>query len=181
MFGMKVNEQIRLKILEAHDTEALFNLINRSRNSLREWLPWVDAIEQPSDTRAFIKRGLLQFADGHGFQCGIWYEGMLVGVIGLHEINHMHRKTSIGYYLDKQFEGHGIMTQAVEALIKYCFDEIDLNRIEISAAVHNEKSRAIPERLGFTREGMLRDNELLNGIYSSSYIYSLLKSEYNEG
>ena len=48
-------------------------------------------------------------------------------------------ENSIGYYLDKQFEGHGIMTQAVEALIKYCFDEIDLNRIEISAAVHNEK------------------------------------------
>lgn len=71
------------------------------------------------------------------------------------------------------------MTQAVEALIKYCFDEIDLNRIEISAAANNEKSQAIPERLGFTREGMLRDNELLNGIYSSSYIYSLLKSEYN--
>ncbi len=46
MFGMKVNEQITLKILEAHDTEALFNLVNRSRNSLREWLPWVDATEQ---------------------------------------------------------------------------------------------------------------------------------------
>lgn len=180
MFGMKVNAQITLKILEAHDTEALFNLVNRSRNSLREWLPWVDATEQPSDTRAFIKRGLLQFADGNGFQCGIWYEGTLVGVIGLHEINHMHRKTSLGYYLDKQFEGHGIMTQAVEALIKYCFEELDLNRIEISAAVNNEKSRAIPERLGFTREGMLRDNELLNGIYSSSYIYSLLKSEYDQ-
>ncbi|EHS22307.1 hypothetical protein IS91_1466 [Staphylococcus aureus subsp. aureus IS-91] len=43
-----------------------------------------------------------------------------------------------------------------------------------------KKSRAIPERLGFTREGMLRDNELLNGIYSSSYIYSLLKSEYDQ-
>ncbi len=77
MFGMKVNEQIRLKILEAHDTEALFNLVNRSRNSLQEWLPWVDATEQPSDTRAFIKSGLLQFADGNGFQCGIWYEGTL--------------------------------------------------------------------------------------------------------
>lgn len=179
MFGMKVNEQMTLKILEAHDTEALFNLVNRSRDSLRECLPWVDATEQPSDTRAFIKRGLLQFADGNGFQCGIWYVGTLVGVIGLHEINHMHRKTSLGYYLDKQFEGRGIMTQAVEALIKYCFDEIDLNRIEISAAANNEKSQAIPERLGFTREGMLRDNELLNGIYSSSYIYSLLKSEYN--
>lgn len=55
MFGMKVNEQMTLKILEAHDTEALFNLVNRSRDSLREWLPWVDATEQPSDTRAFIK------------------------------------------------------------------------------------------------------------------------------
>ncbi|NMU46402.1 hypothetical protein HGQ70_12615 [Staphylococcus aureus] len=41
MFGMKVNEQITLKILEVHDTEALFNLVNRSRNSLREWLPFV--------------------------------------------------------------------------------------------------------------------------------------------
>lgn len=123
---------------------------------------------------------LKEDADGNGFQCGIWYEGTLVGVIGLHEINHMHRKTSLGYYLDKQFECHGIMTQAVEALIKYCFEELDLNRIEISAAVNNEKSRAIPERLGFTREGMLRDNELLNGIYSSSYIYSLLKSEYDQ-
>lgn len=47
MFGMKVNEQITLKILDAYDTEALFNLVNRSRNSLREWLPWVDATEQP--------------------------------------------------------------------------------------------------------------------------------------
>ncbi len=44
MFGMKVNEQITLKILEAHDTEALFNLVNRSRDSLREWLPWVATI-----------------------------------------------------------------------------------------------------------------------------------------
>ena len=51
------------------------------------------------------------------------------------------RKTSLGYYLDKQFEGRGIMTQAVEALIKYCFDEIDLNRIEISAAANNEKAK----------------------------------------
>ena len=49
-------------------------------------------------------------------------------------------KTSLGYYLDKEFEGHGIMTQAVEALIKYCFEELDLNRIEISAAVNNEKA-----------------------------------------
>ncbi|CDR22493.1 GNAT family N-acetyltransferase [Staphylococcus schweitzeri] len=180
MLGMKVNEQITLKILEVHDTEALFNIVNRSRDSLREWLPWVDATKQPSDTRAFIKRGLLQFADGNGFQCGIWYEGTLAGVIGLHEINHMHRKTSLGYYLDKQYEGQGVMTQAVEALIKYCFEEVGLNRIEISAAVNNEKSQAIPERLGFTKEGMLRDNELLNGFYSSSYVYSLLKSEYNQ-
>ena len=105
--------------------------------------------------------------------------GTLVGVIGLHEINHMHRKTSLGYYLDKQFEGRGIMTQAVEALIKYCFDEIDLNRIEISAAANNEKAKLFLKDWDLLERGMLRDNELLNGIYSSSYIYSLLKSEYN--
>ncbi len=145
MFGMKVNEQIILKILEAHSTRSAFQFSQSlEKDATREWLPWVDATEQPSDTRAFIKRGLLQFADGDGFQCGIWYEGTLVGVIGLHEINHMHRKTSLGRLLfNKQFEGHGIMTRAVEALIKYCFEELDLNRIEISAAVNNKKSRAI--------------------------------------
>ncbi|MDN8859437.1 RimJ/RimL family protein N-acetyltransferase, partial [Staphylococcus aureus] len=58
MFGMKVNEQITLKILDSYDTEALFNLVNRSRNTLRKCLTWVYATEQPSDTRAFIKRGL---------------------------------------------------------------------------------------------------------------------------
>ncbi|MDN8667705.1 GNAT family protein, partial [Staphylococcus aureus] len=69
---------------------------------------------------------------------------------------------------------------AVVSLIKYCFEELDFNLIEISAAVNNEKRRSIPDRLGFTREGMLRDNEFLNVIYSSSYIYSLLKSEYDQ-
>ncbi len=108
MFGMKVNEQITLKIL-AHDRSAF--QFSQSFEELNVLSPWVDAPKYLSGTRAFIKRGLLQFADGNGFQCGIWYEGTLVGVIGLHEINHMHRKTSLGYYLDKEFEGHGIMTQ----------------------------------------------------------------------
>ena len=72
-----------------------------------------------------LKRGLCNLLMVMDFSVVFGMRGMLVGVIGLHEINHMHRKTSIGHYLDKQFEGHGIMTQAVEALIKYCFDEID--------------------------------------------------------
>lgn len=64
-------------------------------------------------------------------------------------------------------------------MIKYCFEEFDLNWIEISVVVNNEKSWVIFERLGFIREGMLCDNELLNGIYLLSYIYSLLKLEYD--
>ena len=65
-----------------------------------------------------------------------------------------------------------MMTDACRALIDTLFSEYDLNRIEIRAAVQNVKSQAIPERLGFTKEGCLRQCEWLH------FVYGLLKEEY---
>ena len=71
------------------------------------------------------------------------------------------------------------MTECTQFLIDYCFTELKLNRIEISTATRNTKSQNIPKKLGFTQEGILRQNEKLNGSYSDSYVFSLLRSEYN--
>ena len=74
----------------------------------------------------------------------------------------------------------GIMTACTKALIRYVYETFDINRVEIQMSTRNPKSKAIPERLGFTQEGVLRSNERLRGEFSDSYVYSLLREEYEK-
>ena len=67
------------------------------------------------------------------------------------------------------------MTLCTKALIQYVYEEYDIHRIEIRISTKNKKSRAIPIRLGFTQEGILRSEERLQGEFSDSYVYSLLE------
>jgi ribosomal-protein-serine acetyltransferase len=87
--------------------------------------------------------------------------------------------TSIGYYLSKNAEGHGIITRSVQSLLNYAFFQLGLNRVEIRCGVKNIKSRAIPERLGFVKEGINRDGEQLYGRYHDLFIYSMLARDWN--
>lgn len=177
MFSYSLNEEIELRLLEPRHAETLFLLVDHSRNHLREWLPWVDATKEKSDSQAFIESAMKQFGANNGFQAGIWYKGKLAGVIGLHNIDWQNRSTSIGYWLGKTFEGKGIMIQSCQALIDHCFEELHLHRIEIQAAVDNKKSRAIPERLGFKEEGCLRASEFLYDHYVDHIVYGLLSTD----
>ena len=68
-------------------------------------------------------------------------------VIGLHYLDLVNKRTSIGYYLAEDFQKKGIMTRCTKALIQYVYEEYDINRIEIRMSTKNKKSRAIPIRL----------------------------------
>jgi ribosomal-protein-serine acetyltransferase len=94
-------------------------------------------------------------------------------------MNQSIKEISIGYWLDEKYVGKGIMTKACIEFINYAFDVYKLNRVEIRCAEDNLKSRAIPERLGFTKEGIIRDGELLNDGYTNCIIYGLLRREWN--
>ena len=72
------------------------------------------------------------------------------------------------------------MTACTKVLIRYVFEEFDINRVEIQMSTRNPKSKAIPERLGFYTRGVLRSNERLRGEFSDSYVYSLLREEYEK-
>jgi len=165
-----------LKLLEERHAEELFPLIDQSRESLREWLPWVDGTKTVDDSKDFIRAGLKQFSDNNGFQAGIWHHGKLAGVIGLHHIDWSNQATSIGYWLSREFEGKGLMTETCRAVIDYCFHELKLNRIEIRVATGNHKSLAIPERLGFQKEGCLRSSEKLYDKYVDHNVFSLIRN-----
>lgn len=153
-------------------------MVDKNRNYLREWLSWVDETIHADQTKLSITTALKAFSENNGFQLGIFYKNEIAGRIGLHSIDWHNKKTSIGYWLGEDFQGNGIMTASCKTVIDYVFNELSLNRIEIRAASLNKKSRAIPERLTFCKEGTLRQAEWLYNHYVDHVIYGLLKEDW---
>jgi ribosomal-protein-serine acetyltransferase len=172
-----IDSTLELRVRQTEDAAAIFVLIDKNRNYLKEWLPWVDSTKSVKDTEGYIQ-SCLNASPIIDF--GIWYDNQWVGSVGFHQIDQTNKKADLGYWLAESFTGKGIVSKSVKALIKYGFTELSLNRITITAAPENTKSRGIPERLGFVREGTLRQSELVNGKYLDGVIYSLLKSEWHE-
>ena len=178
MFYFPVAEGCTLRLLEERHAPALHRVIERNRDSLKAWFAWAHGTPSEDDTRAFVRRGLLQFAHGEGFHCGIWRDGELVGSIGLHRIDWLHRQVSLGYWLDARVRGRGLMTACCRAFLDHLFGELQLERVEIRCATGNAKSCAIPERLGFRREGVLRRVEKVGDRYNDLVVWSLLREEW---
>ncbi len=178
MFSARVDDDLELRLLELRHAKALFSLVDENREHLRPWFPWLDSTKSPGDSEGFIRSGLEQFARSDGFQAGIWYRGELAGAVGLHYLDWQVRRTEIGYWLGKAFEGKGIMTRTCRFLCDYLFGELKLNRVEIRCAMHNRRSRAIAERLGFTQEGILRSVMKNVGGYEDHVVYGMLASEW---
>jgi ribosomal-protein-serine acetyltransferase len=177
-FRIPIDAEVELRILEDWDAEELFQLIERNRAYLRRWLPWVDYETSIEDSRSFVQRTLQQYTNSESFTMGMRFQGRLVGVISYHTINWPSRHVEIGYWLAAEFQGQGLMTRACRALVDYAFAKLQLNRVEIRCATGNLRSQAVPERLGFTREGTLREGEWLYDHFVDLIVYSMLAREW---
>ena len=178
MFALALSHDLELRLLERRHAPLLFALTLENRDHLRTFLPWVPKMTLLEQTESFIDTSLQQFARHDGFQTGIFLRGELVGMVGLNYIRWDTERTEIGYWLSEHAQGQGVMTRTVAALVSYCFDELKLGRVEIRCAEENLRSRSVPERLGFTQEGILRRVEKLESGLSNSVVYGLLKDEW---
>ncbi|WP_442601684.1 GNAT family N-acetyltransferase [Paenibacillus sp. KN14-4R] len=173
-----IDHQLYLKLFEPRDAEALFQLVQANRNYLREWLPWVDGTRSVDDTKAFIEATSVQFTNNNGFTSGVYWNSTLCGMISFHAMDWSNKKTSLGYWLAKPYQGHGIMTRTCREILSYAFTQLGMHRVEIRAGLHNYRSRALPERLGFTFEGIARESEWLYDHYIDHAVYSMLFSDW---
>ena len=178
MFSRRVAPGIEIRLFEIGDAEPVFVTVERNRAYLREWLPWVDFTASPQDLRNFIVKVREQFAGGRGPQCGIWIDRTFAGSLGCHPIEWANRSCSVGYWIDARYAGKGIVTRCCENLLDYLFDELDLHRVTIHCGVQNTRSCAIPERLGFTREGVTRDGEWVNDRWLDLVAWGMLEQEW---
>ncbi|ABS23563.1 GNAT family N-acetyltransferase [Bacillus cytotoxicus] len=180
MFTLRVDDEIELQLLEKHHKEELYQLINQNRNHLRRWLPWVDGTKSADAYDDIFPRWLKKFAEGGGFESGIRYKGKLVGMVSIHPVSWEKKAASLGYYLAEEAEGKGIITRSVKAVLRYGFEDLKLNKMEIHCGVQNKKNRAVPERLGFRLDGILREEEWLYDHFHDIAVYSLLASEWKK-
>jgi ribosomal-protein-serine acetyltransferase len=176
--SISISPELALRVLRPSDTGALFVLVQKNREHLRQWLPWVDATKSPLDSRRFLEMSYAGFQRGDGFSYGIQLDNRLVGLVGFHGFDRINRATSLGYWLARDACGRGIMRQAVAACVEFAFNDMHMHRLYIRCATGNSRSRRIPESLGFTLEGTQRQAEWLYDHFVDLQVYSLLAPEW---
>ncbi|RCW62564.1 GNAT family N-acetyltransferase [Saliterribacillus persicus] len=180
MFVHKIDEELSLKLIDMRDAEKVFALTNNSRDYLKEWLPWLEKTKKIEDTHEYIKASLKDFAEDKSMNTVILYKNEIVGIAGFNQLDWSNKLAYIGYWLDKDFQGKGIMTRVSKALTDYAFNELNMNKVEIRAASENKKSRSVPERLDFVEEGHIRQAEYLYDHYVDLVVYGILAEEWKK-
>lgn len=108
-------------------------------------------------------------------------EGKLIGNVGLMRLNWKDWSVLIGIMIgEKEFWNQGYGTDAIETLLRYLFDELALNRVYLIADERNARALRCYEKLGFKKEGVLRQNRYKDGVYTNDVMMSLLKDEWKE-
>jgi ribosomal-protein-serine acetyltransferase len=176
MLFFRIDESIHLETPRPEMAEIVTASVQKNLEHLKPWMPW--AVDDYSTEHARTWIDTSQNAIDGSFNLIIFEGQQMLGTIGIHELSTIHRHTSMGYWIDKDLVGKGIITRCCRVLLDHLFGTMELNRVQINTNVENVRSRAIPERLGFTQEGVLRKIELVEGEFRDWAVYGLLKGEW---
>ncbi len=169
--------RLRLRPFVSTDAEALFSL-HSNAYVLRYWdaPPW----SEWARAERFIATCRQMAEDGSGVRLAIERasDGKFIGWSGLSRWNPEFRSAALTYCLDDSAWGHGYATEAARALIQWGFDALDLNRVQAGADTRNAASARVLDKLGFIREGTLREDCIVNGEVSDSWVYGLIRRDW---
>ena len=159
------------------DADNLYAL-HRNATVLRYWdsPPWTD----PARADRFLATCRQLADDGTGARLAVQRldDGTFLGWCSLSRFDPDHRSASLGYCYDEPAWGHGFATEAARALLGWAFDTLDLNRVQAETDTRNLASARVLEKLGFVHEGTLREDCVVDGDVSDSWVYGLLRREW---
>lgn len=170
-------ERLLLRPLRTDDADALFRM-HADPLTMRYMStpPW-PSLAQAED---LIDRDLVELPAGQHLRLGLTERGTgaLVGTCSLFAFNETCRRAEIGYALARSAWGAGLMNEALRAMLAFAFGELRLNRIEADIDPRNSASAKSLERLGFVREGLLRERWIVDGEVSDTALYGLLQRDW---
>ncbi|MFB6150493.1 MAG: GNAT family N-acetyltransferase [Haloarculaceae archaeon] len=166
-------EQVRLNPVEEEDLAFLLECINdpRVRRGIASYRPtnreqeaeWFEGIAESDDEEHFL----------------LTAAGDRAGIVGLHDVDEVFGNAEIGYYVHPEHWGNGYATDAVRQVAAYAFEERRLHRVSAKCFADNDASRRVLEKVGFEREGTLREGAFVRGEYVDLYQYGLLEDEWD--
>jgi ribosomal-protein-alanine N-acetyltransferase len=168
--------RLRLRPVTDTDADALYAM-HSNAHMLRYWdaPPWNDRAR----AGRFIAASHRMAEEGTGVRLAIdrVSDGGFLGWCSLTRWNPEYRSASLGYCLTEAAWGRGHATEAAGALLGWAFDALDLNRIQAETDTRNAASARVLEKLGFVREGTLRQDCVVDGVVSDSWVYGLLRQD----
>ncbi|WP_405058737.1 GNAT family N-acetyltransferase [Kribbella sp. NBC_01505] len=169
-------DRLRLRPFEDADAKELYALQSNA-DVLRYWdsPPWTE----PARAERFIAACRQMAEERTGARLAVDRDGVFLGWCSLTQWNPEFRSASLGYCYNAAAWGHGYATEAARALLGWAYETLDLNRVQAEADTRNAASGRVLEKLGFVREGTLREDCIVNGDVSDSWVYGLLRREWD--
>ena len=167
-----VTERLILRKFALKDAEDIVEY--GSDAETMEYLVW-EGLNTIEEARAAIY-------DYYWSRNGIWaiehaQSGKVIGAIDL-RLDQQHDKAGFGYVLNRKFWNMGYATEALKAVLRVCFEELGLNRVESQHYAENPASGRVMEKAGMKREGCLVQSEKIKGVFRDCVRYGIVRSDY---
>ncbi|EMF5208540.1 50S ribosomal protein L7/L12-serine acetyltransferase [Enterobacter roggenkampii] len=166
-----VTQDIELRAVEERYTADLHNLVVKNRVFLQTAFDWAQHAVSEEDTRRNVQSNQMLHQRGYAKMFLIFKDDALVGVLSFNTIEPTNKAGYIGYWLDEAHQGQGILSQSLQAFMRYYAERGEIRRFVIKCRVANQQSNSVAVRNGFTLEGCLREAEYLNGRFDDVNIY----------
>lgn len=172
------SERLIIRSPQWGDGAAVNAAIRESLDELRSWMPWAQQMPTIEESEENVRWARLKFMERKDLRLHLFSKetGGFIGGSGLHRIDWESRKFEIGYWIRTSQSGKGLMTEAVQRITHFAIESLLANRIEIRCDSMNARSARLAERLGFTLEGILRNEKLdESGALRSSMVFAKVR------
>jgi ribosomal-protein-alanine N-acetyltransferase len=177
-FPILETERLRLRQITHADAEALIGIFGNPEvlryisddppcKTREEAIHMIDWMHSWFDQKGGLRWGI-----------ALCNDDKMIGTCGFHFLSREHRRCDIGYDLQPAYWGRGYITEATHAMVRWCFENLDLHRIQADCTAGNIGSERVLEKVGFTHEGTWRENCFEHGRFVSLKQYGLLRREY---
>lgn len=175
------SDRLILQKFAKRDAHTLDDAIKVSLPDLNQWLPWARMDYTQSDTTAFIRESIQAWKEERAWDYSVRTTDAPkrhVGNISFWTVSKLGKIAEIGYWVRSDETSRGICTEAVGLLLEETFNSLGYHKVVLRIAVGNDPSDRVAEKLGFTREGVLREELLIRGNWVDHSLWSLLDREY---
>ncbi|MFQ5571418.1 MAG: GNAT family N-acetyltransferase [Rhodothermales bacterium] len=173
------DENVVIRPYVESDVDALYEAVRESVDEVGRWLSWCHPAYSRAESVAWIasRRGAWAKGEAYGFGIFDTRSEMFLGGCGLNHFNHLHQFANLGYWIRTSQAGRGIATAAAQLVARFGFEALGLVRVEIVVSVANLASQRVAEKLGATREGVLRNRLIQRDGVTDSVMFSLIPED----